>query len=675
MQGAGERVLKDNFATTIRSRYFDSRDLEIGADEIVVVSCMRNEAQRLPYFLDYYRNLGVTRFLLVDNCSSDGTRQFLARQPDVEYFSTDTSYRGSSAGRLWTQELADTYATDRWTITVDVDELLVFPASEVMSLRDLCAYLDDNEQCGLFTVMLDMYSDRPLSQTRYEPGTDFLDTCRYFETDTYWLAPGSNPPFLSVFGGPRDRLFQANGEPGGRPMMKKIPLVKWRQGFSYMFSTHSHRFIQLSDVTGALLHFKFFDTFQSVAMEDAQRGDRRQQIHYSTYRETVEADVCFYGKQSRMFQGPADLVRMGVMRASQRYTNFVAAQLRSVGADTDGGTLLPEPVAAEGSLTLRSMAAIWPMVNNVAVAQYFGQVVRPPKNDRLALVQEMGRHIKVVDVQADHLLLRLGEPALHRWRRSQLGMSVHVGRHLVRNVLVDGSDDAFEVDVDSLEPGICRLSIDVAGAALIAGGDGASVTVTVYLFDGEDDLRLKAKPLSVGDTARPEDTLLYSRPWFPEGGLAVPALGFRGVIERLDDGRLRGWVYDVEQDTYDVSVCIYINGRLARQAWPSQRRFDIEEVRKAGSSSRGRGFLVDLPLGYFEGIGEDCATVEVRLAGRNLVLRRSPLVLPVMARNAKWDLDHKSWHIEDGDHQPGLLRQLMNGSPVSGAAPRWWARR
>ena len=35
---------------------------------------MRNEKIRLPFFLRYYRNLGVNHFLIVDNDSTDGTR-------------------------------------------------------------------------------------------------------------------------------------------------------------------------------------------------------------------------------------------------------------------------------------------------------------------------------------------------------------------------------------------------------------------------------------------------------------------------------------------------------------------------------------------------------------------------------------------------------------------------
>ena len=60
----------------------------IGTGDILLFSTFRNEHVRLPYFLDYYRRLGVSHFLMVDNDSDDGGRQYLARQPDVSLWTT-----------------------------------------------------------------------------------------------------------------------------------------------------------------------------------------------------------------------------------------------------------------------------------------------------------------------------------------------------------------------------------------------------------------------------------------------------------------------------------------------------------------------------------------------------------------------------------------------------------
>ena len=49
-------------------------------------SMMRNERDLLPLFLDHYRKLGIARFVIVDNDSSDGSHEWLIDQPDVELY-------------------------------------------------------------------------------------------------------------------------------------------------------------------------------------------------------------------------------------------------------------------------------------------------------------------------------------------------------------------------------------------------------------------------------------------------------------------------------------------------------------------------------------------------------------------------------------------------------------
>ena len=69
--------------------------------DILVFSTVRNEALRLPHFLDHYRKLGARHFLIVDNDSDDDTRAFLAAQPDVSLWRTAHSYKLSRFGVDW----------------------------------------------------------------------------------------------------------------------------------------------------------------------------------------------------------------------------------------------------------------------------------------------------------------------------------------------------------------------------------------------------------------------------------------------------------------------------------------------------------------------------------------------------------------------------------------------
>ena len=49
----------------------------IRPNDVLLVCTMRNEKIRLPYFLEYYRALGINHFLFVDNGSDDGSADYL----------------------------------------------------------------------------------------------------------------------------------------------------------------------------------------------------------------------------------------------------------------------------------------------------------------------------------------------------------------------------------------------------------------------------------------------------------------------------------------------------------------------------------------------------------------------------------------------------------------------
>ena len=74
------------------------RTSSIKKSDILVFSTLRNERVRLPFFLRYYRDLGVAHFLMVDNGSDDGSREYLEEQRDVSLWSTTASYKRARFG-------------------------------------------------------------------------------------------------------------------------------------------------------------------------------------------------------------------------------------------------------------------------------------------------------------------------------------------------------------------------------------------------------------------------------------------------------------------------------------------------------------------------------------------------------------------------------------------------
>ena len=65
------RLLWRAFRSRHQLKSMQNRTGAIAPGDILLVMVVRNEALRLPYFLDYYRRLGVAQFLVVDNDSTE----------------------------------------------------------------------------------------------------------------------------------------------------------------------------------------------------------------------------------------------------------------------------------------------------------------------------------------------------------------------------------------------------------------------------------------------------------------------------------------------------------------------------------------------------------------------------------------------------------------------------
>jgi hypothetical protein len=305
----------------------DARPIPDCPDEIRAVLVVRNEALRLEPILHSHRQLGVDRFFILDNGSDDGTLDLLEAQADVHLFSTVDRFSDSWGGALWRNALLDRYATGHWALTLDADELFVFPRCEELGLRDFCTFLDGTGARGVFCVMLDMYSDRPLAETQPTPGRSLTEACPFFDRRSYRLLPAAElfPP-MQIYGGVRERLFRQHlGDRYRPPMISKVPLVKWAAGDRYTAATHHMTPIPLSDVTGALLHFKFLADFGTRAAIEAERGEHYlESIEYRAYLELVRDHglVDLMADVSVRYEDSAQLVRMTLMQTSAALEAF-----------------------------------------------------------------------------------------------------------------------------------------------------------------------------------------------------------------------------------------------------------------------------------------------------------------------------------------------------------------
>lgn len=283
--------------------------------DILCFSCVRDEVLRLPHFLDYHRALGVDRFFIVDNASTDGTAALLLAQPDVHLFAAPGSYAASRCGVDWLNALLAAFAPGRWALTLDVDELLVYPDCETLPLAGLVDRLARKGADALAGFMLDMYGAEPIRAANYRAGTPFLTTCPYFDRDTYHER---TPDGLPARGGPRHRLFwEGRNRPKPSPVLCKIPLVRWCAGLRYEASTHRIDGVALSSASCVLLHFKLFADFVETAAREAVRKEHWDgAAQYASYHGALmsQPDLSAHFPGSVRYEGSRQLVAAGLMR-------------------------------------------------------------------------------------------------------------------------------------------------------------------------------------------------------------------------------------------------------------------------------------------------------------------------------------------------------------------------
>jgi len=397
----------------------DPRKLVDDLNSISVFSNVRNELNRLPYFLNYYRKLGVERFFIVDNNSTDGTAEYLKNQEDVTLYWTDQSFLESLCGLRWLDAMRDKHARDSWCLTVDCDELLTYPMIEYLSLSQLCKYMDKEGFDGLFTLMIDFYPDIPLENLEYKAGKSFLDTCKFFDSRGYYLTNNEHFPFFGVYGGPRYRCFYKESNLGQGPTMRKIPLVKWREGIEYISVTHSTSELRLADVSGALLHFKYLDSFKDHVVQEVERRDRNMK-DYEVYQNSLEANenFSFYDSSiSLEYKGDAQLVELGLLRTSKSFLNWVHRNLNNKDTnfkvDKDSYRALGRLVGKHDVCEFGEFTYLWDRMRQSALGNKCVSVVLPVYNAQEYLERavksvlrqpEVGQIVLVEDGSTDNTL-------------------------------------------------------------------------------------------------------------------------------------------------------------------------------------------------------------------------------------------------------------------------------
>jgi len=302
------------------------------ADAMTLFTHLRDEMYFLPAFLDHYRRLGIERFVLVDDRSEDGGREYLLDQPDVMVLGTDWRF-GESApiapGHLkvkseraitgWLNILPARYALGRWAVRADLDEFVTLPSGTTFA--DVAALAETAGGNVVYGPMLDLYPSKlgdAIPGDRFDPETNW-----FFDALPHLRPSGARQP-KQIYHGARARLLLANDiwpHPAVRVLLhlarvsrppffndlRKPVLFRW-QSTTLQASSHE---IDLVAVPGFLLpvpHYKFAeDLRRRVCRAVSERQYFSASFEYTMLErlldelEKAEASLTF--KHSRPVRG------------------------------------------------------------------------------------------------------------------------------------------------------------------------------------------------------------------------------------------------------------------------------------------------------------------------------------------------------------------------------------
>ena len=316
-------------------------------DELVVLVVVRDGRSYIKSFVEHYFTLGAKHLVFLDNGSEDGTIEALKEyESGVTVFSTGLPFKQYQISMR--QYLVERFGRGRWTLSVDIDELFDYPFSDVVSVKALLQYLNDNRYTAVIAQMLDMFpeaissevvavsSETPLKKLHRYYDTSDVTTREYNLFQDLTGNEASNEEIKVLQGGVQRRLFNLS------PMLTKHPLVFLEEGVRPVdLSEHWVGGARLADFSGVLLHYKLSADLYGLARREVEkRTYPNRHGKYDKYVEILESasQLLLKDETSRQLQSTDELLGTQFMVLSEKYMKFVDQEYRRKGGAPEAHT-------------------------------------------------------------------------------------------------------------------------------------------------------------------------------------------------------------------------------------------------------------------------------------------------------------------------------------------------
>ena len=309
---------------------------DLGPDDVVVVVLVKDAVFYLDAFLNHYRGLGVQHFVFVDNGSTDGTLDRLAREPGtitLQCTLPHALYEGE-----FRRHGAQAYARNHWVLFADADELLDFKGSATLGMSGLAQYMRTNGYTAMMAQMLDLFPKDSIKSFAKAPfdhaieafqSYDLTDIIRHDYHDygaiewSYFMRTNttSNDALKFMFGGIRLKHF------GEECCLSKHPLVFIDDAAWPNPHPHTAAHVNVADISAVLKHYKFTDDpfardLQTIRDGTVSHGGDK--LRLQVVRDTP--NISFHSENAQEWAGVEALIDQGFLVHTPAYDQFIAAR-------------------------------------------------------------------------------------------------------------------------------------------------------------------------------------------------------------------------------------------------------------------------------------------------------------------------------------------------------------
>ncbi|MCA0996580.1 glycosyltransferase family 2 protein [Alloyangia pacifica] len=337
-------------------RFLKSVSGNVDPTKLTVFVPVKNEMGFLPAFLAHYRKIGFEQFLVYDDNSSDGTIEYLLRQPDCVVLHTNLNFGDELTAEIVGKQKRMRFGTfakiifpqhffdDRFVGYFDADEFLILPPG-VNHISEVIDRLTALEQSSVLASVVEFFpktlgdlsgplpdtlegllADYPYFQS--EPVLDADETLAVHEKRTFPNPSKTMRLFAEHEVSPKlvrtgwERIYMSSRRKKSqlfqRSARHKTPLVR-RSDESFATSGHDAYPLPGGEVLLTIAHFVFTAQFvqkiENARKWGAHAGGGAKYRYYSELLEKMErAGASFLDARSVRYEGPGHFIDCGLMR-------------------------------------------------------------------------------------------------------------------------------------------------------------------------------------------------------------------------------------------------------------------------------------------------------------------------------------------------------------------------